>query len=81
MGVKESAIIIDLILELRRRGEVSIMLIAHNFAHVIEVCDRINRCATVESSTTARSRTPRFTSSPISSPPTTAAGRANNFGV
>jgi len=42
MGAKESAIIIDLILELRRRGEVSIILIAHNFAHVIEVCDRIN---------------------------------------
>jgi ABC-type sugar transport system ATPase subunit len=42
MGSKESAIIIDLILELRRRGEVSIILIAHNFAHVIEVCDRIN---------------------------------------
>jgi simple sugar transport system ATP-binding protein len=42
MGAKESAIIIDLILELRRRGEVSIILIAHNFAQVIEVCDRIN---------------------------------------
>jgi len=42
MGSKESGIIIDLILELRRRGEVSILLIAHNFAHVIEVCDRIN---------------------------------------
>jgi ABC-type sugar transport system ATPase subunit len=42
MGAKESAIIIDLIHELRRRGEVSIILIAHNFAHVIEVCDRIN---------------------------------------
>jgi ABC-type sugar transport system ATPase subunit len=42
MGAKESAIIIDLIQELRRRGEVSIILIAHNFAHVIEVCDRIN---------------------------------------
>ena len=42
MGAKESAIIIDLILELRRRREVSIMLIAHNFAQVIELCDRIN---------------------------------------
>ena len=42
MGAKESAIIIDLIHELRRRGGVSIILIAHNFAHVIEVCDRIN---------------------------------------
>ena len=42
MGAKESAIIIDLILELRRRAEVSIILIAHNFAQVIEVCDRVN---------------------------------------
>ena len=42
MGAKESAIIIDLILELKQRGDVSMILIAHNFAQVIEVCDRIN---------------------------------------
>ena len=42
MGAKESAIIIDLIQELRRRRAVSIILIAHNFAQVMEVCDRIN---------------------------------------
>ena len=42
MGAKESGIIIDLLLELRRQREVSIILIAHNFAQVIEVCDRIN---------------------------------------
>jgi ABC-type sugar transport system ATPase subunit len=42
MGAKESAIIIDLILELRRRRDVSIVLIAHNFAQVMEVCDRIS---------------------------------------
>ena len=42
MGAKESAIIIDLLLELRRRGDVSVILIAHNFAQVMEVCDRIN---------------------------------------
>jgi ABC-type sugar transport system ATPase subunit len=42
MGAKESAIIIDLILELKQREDVSIILIAHNFAQVIEVCDRIN---------------------------------------
>lgn len=41
MGAKESAIIIDLILELRQRGEVS-MMIAHNFAQIREVCDRVN---------------------------------------
>jgi simple sugar transport system ATP-binding protein len=42
MGAKESAIIIDLILELKQRGDVSMILIAHNYAQVIEVCDRIN---------------------------------------
>jgi ABC-type sugar transport system ATPase subunit len=42
MGSKESAIIIDLILELKQRGDVSMILIAHNFAQVVEVCDRVN---------------------------------------
>ena len=42
MGAKESAIIIDLILELKQRGDVSMILIAHNFAQVVEVCDRVN---------------------------------------
>ena len=42
MGAKESGIILDLLLELRARREVSIILIAHNFAQVFEVCDRIN---------------------------------------
>jgi simple sugar transport system ATP-binding protein len=42
MGVKEGAIILDLITRLKREGNVSIILIAHNYAQVIEVCDRIN---------------------------------------
>jgi ABC-type sugar transport system ATPase subunit len=42
MGSKESAIIIDLILELKQRGEVSMVMIAHNFAQILEVCDRVN---------------------------------------
>jgi len=42
MGAKESAIIIDLIQGLRQKGEVSIILIAHNFAQVVEMCDRVN---------------------------------------
>ncbi len=42
MGAKESAIIIDLIKGLREKGEVSIILIAHNFAQVVEMCDRVN---------------------------------------
>jgi simple sugar transport system ATP-binding protein len=42
MGVKEGAIILDLITRLKGEGNVSIILIAHNYAQVIEVCDRIN---------------------------------------
>jgi simple sugar transport system ATP-binding protein len=42
MGVKEGAIILDLIARLKSEGKVSIILIAHNYAQVIEVCDRIN---------------------------------------
>jgi simple sugar transport system ATP-binding protein len=42
MGVKEGAMILDLIQRLRSEGEVSIILIAHNYAHVLDVCDRVN---------------------------------------
>jgi len=42
MGVKEGAIILDLITQIKREGNVSIIMIAHNYAQVIEVCDRIN---------------------------------------
>jgi simple sugar transport system ATP-binding protein len=42
MGVKEGAIILDLITRLKHEGNVSIIIIAHNYAHVLEVCDRIN---------------------------------------
>jgi simple sugar transport system ATP-binding protein len=41
-GVKEGAIILDLITQLKAEGKVSIIMIAHNYAQVIEVCDRIN---------------------------------------
>jgi len=42
MGVKEGAIILDLITRLKHEGDVSIIIIAHNYAHVLEVCDRVN---------------------------------------
>jgi ABC-type sugar transport system ATPase subunit len=42
MGVKEGAIILDLISRLKHEGNVSIIIIAHNYAHVLEVCDRVN---------------------------------------
>jgi ABC-type sugar transport system ATPase subunit len=42
MGAKEVAIILDLIRDLRRRGDVSIIVIAHNYGQVLEICDRVN---------------------------------------
>ena len=42
MGVKEGAMILDLVRDLKRRGDVSVIIIAHNYAQVLEVCDRVN---------------------------------------
>ena len=42
MGAKEGALILDLISDLKARGEVSIIIIAHNYAQVFQVCDRVN---------------------------------------
>jgi len=42
MGAKEGALILDLIRDLKRRGDVSIIIIAHNYAQILEVCDRVN---------------------------------------
>jgi ABC-type sugar transport system ATPase subunit len=42
MGVKEGAIILDLIHRLRERGDVSIIMILHNYVHVFQACDRVN---------------------------------------
>jgi simple sugar transport system ATP-binding protein len=42
MGVKEGALILDLVTDLKERGEVSVIIIAHNYGQVLEVADRIN---------------------------------------
>ena len=42
MGVKEGAIILDLVNRLKEQGDVSIIIIAHNYGQVFEVCDRVN---------------------------------------
>jgi simple sugar transport system ATP-binding protein len=42
MGVKEGAIILDLVTKLKRQGNVSIIIIAHNYGQVLQVCDRVN---------------------------------------
>jgi simple sugar transport system ATP-binding protein len=42
MGAKEGALILDLVADLKRRGDVSVIIIAHNYAQVLPVCDRVN---------------------------------------
>jgi ABC-type sugar transport system ATPase subunit len=42
MGAKEAALIIDLVQDLKSKGEVSIIIIAHNYGQVLEICDRVN---------------------------------------
>jgi ABC-type sugar transport system ATPase subunit len=42
MGAKEAAIILDLIRDLKRKGDVSVIIIAHNYGQALEICDRVN---------------------------------------
>ena len=42
MGAKEGALILDLVADLKRKGQVSILIIAHNYGQVMEACDRVN---------------------------------------
>jgi simple sugar transport system ATP-binding protein len=42
MGAKEGTLILDLIRDLKAAGEVSVLIIAHNYAQVLDVCDRVN---------------------------------------
>jgi simple sugar transport system ATP-binding protein len=42
MGVKEGAMILDLVRRLKERGDMSIIIIAHNYGQVLDVCDRVN---------------------------------------
>ena len=41
MGAKEAALILDLIRDLKHKGDVSIIVIAHNYGQVLEICDRV----------------------------------------
>jgi simple sugar transport system ATP-binding protein len=42
MGAKEGALILDLIQRLKDEGEVSIVMVLHNYVHVLASCDRVN---------------------------------------
>ena len=41
MGAREARLIIDLIDRLRSRGDIAIVMIAHNYAQTLEICDRV----------------------------------------
>jgi ABC-type sugar transport system ATPase subunit len=41
MGARESALIIDLILRLKAKGDLSIIMIMHNYAQTLEIVDRV----------------------------------------
>jgi simple sugar transport system ATP-binding protein len=42
MGAKEGAMILDLIARLKAQGNISMILILHNYAHVFASCDRVS---------------------------------------
>ncbi len=42
MGAKEAALILELVRDLKRKGDVSMIIIAHNYGQVLEICDRVN---------------------------------------
>ncbi|HZT87261.1 MAG TPA: ATP-binding cassette domain-containing protein [Stellaceae bacterium] len=41
MGAREARLIIDLIERLKARGDIAIVMIAHNYAQTLEICDRV----------------------------------------
>ncbi len=42
MGAKEGAMILELIARLKQEGNLSMIMILHNYVHVLESCDRVN---------------------------------------
>jgi len=42
MGAKEGSQILDLVARLKAEGKVSIIMILHNYVHVLEACDRVS---------------------------------------
>ena len=42
MGAKEGGMILELIERLKEEGNVSIIMVLHNYVHVLATCDRVN---------------------------------------
>ena len=41
MGAREARLIIDLIDRLKAHGDIAVVMIAHNYAQTLEICDRV----------------------------------------
>jgi len=42
MGAKEGSLILRLLAQLKQRQDIAIILIAHNYSQIVDVCDRVN---------------------------------------
>ena len=42
MGAKEGALILEVIQRLKEEGDVAMIIVAHNYIHVLATCDRVN---------------------------------------
>jgi simple sugar transport system ATP-binding protein len=42
MGAKEGALILDLVQRLKDESNVSLIIVAHNYVQVLQICDRVN---------------------------------------
>jgi len=42
MGAREGGLVLELIQRLKEEGHVSIMMVLHNYVHVLATCDRVN---------------------------------------
>lgn len=42
MGAKEGGMILRLLQRLKERGDIAMILIAHNYPQVVDICDRVN---------------------------------------
>jgi simple sugar transport system ATP-binding protein len=42
MGAKEGALILDLVQRLKDESSISLLVVAHNYVQVLQICDRVN---------------------------------------
>ena len=75
MGAKEGEMILDLIRDLKEEGH-SMIVVAHNYVHVLEICDRVNLLQHGRITLDQPRPRRRWRSSRSSSPPSTGSNGA-----